>query len=162
MIKWFFFIFAKIKLILIKVPCLFFYFLLLIQGHNLPPSYFLIDEPYFHLNLRIPSYLLWQLYFALNSKKEYEDLIENFLLFESISTTFFSLSLQIDLPCKTKINVFDTFPTFDHGIISSNKFFNFSTYLKSRNHLSWLRHIVRKNKCSKLNHHTTYPSNTPQ
>ena len=145
MIKWFFFIFAKIKLILIKVPCLFFYFLLLIQGHNLPPIY-----------------LIWKLYFALNSKKEYEALIENFLLFEFIPTTFFSLSLQIDLPCKTKINVFDTFPTFDHGTISSNKFFNFSTYLKSRNHLSWLRHIVRKNKCSKLNHHTTYPSNTPQ
>ena len=145
MIKWFFFIFAKIKLILIKVPCLFIYFLLLIQGHNLPPIY-----------------LIWKLYFALNSNKEYEALIENFLLFESIPTTFFSLSLQIDLPYKTKINVFDTFPTFDHGIISSNKFFNFSTYLKSRNHLSWLRHIARKNKCSKLIHHTTYPSNTPQ
>ena len=160
MIKWFFFILAKIKLILIKVPCLLFF--LLILAHNLPPSYFLIEEPYFHLNLRIPNYLIWKLNFALNSKKEYEALIENFLLFEFIPTTFFSLSLQIDLRCKTKINVFDTFPTFNHGIISSNKFFNISTYLKSMNHLSWLWDIVRKNKGSKLNHHTTYPSNTPQ
>ena len=110
MIKWFFFILAKIKLILIKVPCLLFF--LLILAHNLPPSYFLIEEPYFHLNIRIPNYLIWKLYFALNSKKEYKALIENFLLFEFIPTTFFSLSLQIDLPCKTKINVFDTFPNF--------------------------------------------------